>query len=172
MPLSYPDTSHKSSPSTATHSAAQALADIKKIEKMRANGTLDQYLQELKPKKQTKTKLNKKLLLLLPFPLLILPVFNTHTYELSGRLRNEKAPLRHAQITFHGAQTKETSSDREGKFIVKGVEPGDYKITVQHQNTDPKYAGVETTPLKISVEKDIKTLNVVTRTKMPTQRPQ
>jgi hypothetical protein len=155
-----------------TRLAAQALNDIRKMERMRSNGTLDQYLQEMKPKKQTK-KFNKKLLFLLPLPLLVLPFLPflyDHTHQVSGRLRNEKSALHEARITLHGEQTKETNSDQEGKFTVKGVEPGNYKITVQHQNSDPKYADPNTTPFNISVQKDIENLNVFARIKMPAQK--
>jgi hypothetical protein len=144
-----------------TRLAAQALVDLKKLERMRANGVLDQYLHELRP--QQPKKFNKLFLLLLLLPLLFLPFLGGTSHQVSGILRDEKSALGDARIAFHGAHDVHAISDNAGKFVVKGLAAGDYKITVGHEKIDVVYHNTATTPLKINVTKTIKNLNVAVR---------
>lgn len=166
----------KSAPNTeTTRMAAMALDNMKKVEKRRNDGTLDQeYLEKITGKKRLEKKIEKKkpwnkCLLAIPVILVLSGLFlalSSRGHNISGIVCKNKSPLSRAEVTLCGGRSYEATADDQGKFSIEGVEPGRYKLTVAAE-IDPAYADVDKTPLVINVTKDIEHLSIQTYSNMP-----
>ena len=167
----------RATPSTeTTRMAALALDNMKKVERRRIDGTLDQeYLEKISGKKIEKLEKKpwNKLLLAIPaatiLVLLGLCLFSSRGHNISGIVRKNRFPLSRAEVTLRGERSYETTADDQGKFSLLGIEPGNYKLTVEGE-IDPAYADVNKTPLAINVTRDIENILVQTYSNMPKQK--
>lgn len=173
------DGTRKAAPdSETTRVAARALDNMKKVERRRIEGTLDQeYLEKIhggKKKPQVVEKKNPWLkfsLLVIPVLLAILFFPSSPRHSISGTVRKDRSPLSSAEVMLRGEKSYASTADDQGKFTLEGIEPGRYKITV-HAEIDPAYADLNKTPLVVNVTRDIENLSIQTYSKMPhTKKP-
>jgi hypothetical protein len=72
---------------------------------------------------------------------------------LSGKVTYKGEPVKDATIRLHGADTKGYSGKikADGSYELKGVKPGEYKVTIDSPDVPKMYSDANTTTLKVTV---------------------
>lgn len=187
------------------HVADQALANIRSIDKLRAQGHAvdDPYVAKLagrgkapaaeattKPSRGVKKPPAGSRTLLIAAAAVACTVAGTavvfamggfsSTYTVAGRIWLERRPLGTAELRFHSADHTDSPATvvavTDGKFELKGVPSGKYRVTVHPPTGASKaviattYTKPESTPLQVNVSRDVNSLQFYAYKVLPKSR--